>query len=694
MILKFNLQPFALTKNYPAIIKWGALFIIFFIALFLRLDNIGHWIDNPERYFHNQTPNILNLDGYFYLDLARDLVDRTYHPVDQDKTIPYGQPRPSPAPLLSVITSKIHIITGIKLEWIALWLPSVLGSFIVIPLFLMGLRMGGLVMATSASLVGALSPHFLQRSTFGWFDTDSLVVVFPLAIAWAVYRFATTQCQRRWIFLAFAFLFEILFLWWWDFGPAPVLGAFLIPMSVAIVFFSRNKTEFFAVLTTTTLFAAFIAIFKPTTLNSLFSTFSYLNETEEPVFPSSGSNVVEQFDASLSLLTRETMGGWLGFSLAVIGFGVFIYKTRKSALFLTFPFLVGCLSFSAVRFLIFLAPIVALSIGALIQGIWDYKERSKYAIPLAICVFLISIGQMLLDYDRDNQTTPLRLPYQIQAFKQMDAELPKDAAIWTDWSHGYPILYHGKRGTFADGANHSGRMLFFLGFPLAVESPRIAANFIRFYAKRGRDGLNTINRHMKGDWSNTIRLIQRLFYAGPDGALTALEKSGVKTPENQQKWLEFLFPPESRPLYIMLDYDKVRTPWYKFGSWNFENRSGPDFVHEPFLNLRINNSTIENDNFRIDLSKGVAIFHNSQFILKQLIVPGKGIRQFRKNGYSFELHEQQGWGVLMSENVLNSVGRQLYGFKLNNNPWFTPVIDNLPLYGIWKVTADNLNSDK
>ena len=278
-----NINSIIDTSKSNQLITWLLLLLVFFIALFLRIDNFGYWTENPERFFHGDTPNILNVDGYYYLDLARDLVNRTYALVDQDRTIPYGKPRPSPVPLLSIITSKIHLISGIKLEWIALWLSSLLGSFIVIPLFLVGLQLGGRVMAFCTSIVGALSPHFLQRSTFGWFDTDSLVVILPLMIAWAAMMFSTTRSQRRWYYLASAFAFELIFLWWWDFGSAPVLAAFLIPIAVAIVFYTQDNKERNGILAITALFTTFIAIFKPGTITSFFSTFSYLNEKEETV---------------------------------------------------------------------------------------------------------------------------------------------------------------------------------------------------------------------------------------------------------------------------------------------------------------------------------------------------------------------------------------------------------------------------
>ena len=669
---------------------WLGLLLVFLLAAFLRLDNLGTWLAQPAKYFVDEQPLLLNVDGYYYLDLARDLVNDTYATVDPDRTVPYSRPRPAPVPLLSIVTSVTHQLTGFSLSWIAIILPAILGALIVFPVYGLGCQLGGRVMGFTAAVFAGASPHYVQRTTLGWFDTDGLVVVLPLAIAWAVMRFAESRDQRRLGFLALAVVFEILFLWWWDFGTAPVLAALLTPMTVAIALYPLGKRFRINLIVGILIGVGLISVFKPNTLASFLGQFEYLYEVEETTFPSSGGNVVEQRGTDFNTLARETMNGWPGFILALAGFLLLALRQRKRVLFLAFPFIVGCLSLTAARFMIFLAPIVGLGVGMLVQSIWNLKSRVSWAIPVAILAFVLPTWQIAAEHKRDNNLPPLRLPYQVTAMKKIKTVAPEDSAIWADWSHGYPILYHSDRGTFADGAFHSGRMLFVLSLPLATDNPRFAANWIRFFPRRGNEGLDEINRRIDGDWDKTIHFFRQVFSAGPRDSIALLKKFGVTSGRSQAQWLEYLFPSERRPVYVFLDYDKIRTPWLRFGLWNFAEGRGPQFAHEPIIGLRREGDLILNNRFELNTSTGIVKYNNSDIPIRQLLVHGRGVRQMHKRGFTFEYFEKEGWGMLMDDNVLPSVGRKLFSKRLNNSPWFKPVIDSLPYYGLWKVNPDNL----
>src|SRR5690606_32030732 len=72
----------------------AALAAVSVFALSLRLDNLVRWQELPHAYFVDDAPMLLNVDGYYYLDLARDLAEGNYKPVDLDRVVPDGRPRP------------------------------------------------------------------------------------------------------------------------------------------------------------------------------------------------------------------------------------------------------------------------------------------------------------------------------------------------------------------------------------------------------------------------------------------------------------------------------------------------------------------------------------------------------------------------------------------------------------------------
>ncbi|MFT5111016.1 MAG: asparagine N-glycosylation enzyme membrane subunit Stt3 [Parasphingorhabdus sp.] len=672
-------------------IAWIGLGLVFLLAIFLRVDNYWFWQDNPQQFFVEGAPILLNVDGYYYLDLARDLAENNYHSIDENRTVPSGQPRPTPVPLLSVITNLIHQVTGWELAWIAVFLPTLFGALIVFPVYGLGIQYGGRVMGLAAAVITAASPHFVQRTTLGWFDTDGLVVVFPLAIAWALLRFAESPPSTRMRYLAWAAVFEILFLWWWDFGIAPVLAALLIPLSVAIFFYEHSRTFKLQLLTASSIAFGLVAVLKPETLMSFINQFNYLYELEDIAFPTAGGNVTEQSGIGFNILSRETMNGWLGVVMGLGGFILLALRERKRVFFIAFPIIVGCLSLTAARFLIFLAPVLGLGVGMLCQSIWNLKKQAYWAVPVSGLVFLLASWPIIADYQRDNSSMPLRRAYQVQAFKELEKLLPGDAAVWTDWSHGYPIAYYSRRGSFADGSFHSGRLIFTLSLPMAVDSPRLAANWMRFYAQRGDDGLQEIQRRLGGNWSTALDFLKQAFHVGPESTIEFLQDLKIADKNSQKEWLEFLFPAQLRPVYMFLDYDKMRTPWLRYGLWNTDQGNGPNFVHEVLVGLQRKDNFIENNYFRFNTNTGAATFRGSAIGLKQAIVHGRGLRPLRDQGLTLEYFEDHNWGVLVDDNALTSVARKLYSGQLHDSQWFSIVKDNLPTYGLWKVQPDNLD---
>ena len=73
-----------------------AMALVLALGWYVRFEDIREWKNQPQFFFHHDEPLLINLDGYFYLRLARDLTENRYHPVDELRTFPDHPPRPSP----------------------------------------------------------------------------------------------------------------------------------------------------------------------------------------------------------------------------------------------------------------------------------------------------------------------------------------------------------------------------------------------------------------------------------------------------------------------------------------------------------------------------------------------------------------------------------------------------------------------
>ncbi|MCZ7597640.1 MAG: hypothetical protein M5U09_07765 [Gammaproteobacteria bacterium] len=240
---------------------------------------------------------------------------------------------------------------------------------------------------------------------------------------------------------------------------------------------------------------------------------------------------------------------------------------------------------------------------------------------------------------------PLRMPYQARAMMDIAPLTPANALVWADWSHGYPIQYYARRGTFADGASHSGRQVYVISYAMSVASPRVAANWIRFFAYHGIGELDRLEELFGRDWDATVTALEEIFGSRTGRGIGAARRPPLLRGRRAAPLAGVFLSPEPRPIYLFLDYDKIRTPWLTWGAWNFASRTGPEFVHEPVLDVVRKDGVIGNDNnFNVDVATGVARYNSATFPLKQMLVHGRGLRRIRDRGLTFEYFEPQGWG--------------------------------------------------
>lgn len=160
---------------------WALLLLVLAVSVFMRVHDYPAWRDNPDVFFFDGQPLLLNGDGYHYLRLARDYRDGHYAPVDELRTTPEHPPRPMPAPLLSVLTAALSAFSPLSLDWAAVSLPVVLSLLLAVPLLMLCRQLCIPPFASLIAVLVALNTHwFITRTRLGAFDTDCLIVAFVL----------------------------------------------------------------------------------------------------------------------------------------------------------------------------------------------------------------------------------------------------------------------------------------------------------------------------------------------------------------------------------------------------------------------------------------------------------------------------------------------------------------------------------
>ena len=194
----------------------AALLMVIIVGLIIRLEDIRDWQQQPDIAFYQGEPVLTNFDGYYYLTLARDLVEGTYNKVDEKRAVPDGIDRPSPPPLMSVMAAAVAKVTPFSMSWIGAVFPAVVGVLLALPLFGLGRYYGGAAMGLTAALMGLVSHYYVYRSNLGWFDTDCMNITWAMISAWCFLNFGVKQTSRRYLYFAAGLVNTALFLWWWD----------------------------------------------------------------------------------------------------------------------------------------------------------------------------------------------------------------------------------------------------------------------------------------------------------------------------------------------------------------------------------------------------------------------------------------------------------------------------------------------
>lgn len=723
--LQMTLSPWWKQRGWRVAV--GLLFIML-VSLYLRGDSLTHWLDNKNRFFFQsqQIPLLLGVDGYYYLDIARELQQGNYQPLDLRRGVPQGLERSTIAPLASVLTASLANLFAVPLEWVAIILAPVLGTLLAVPAFLLGRAFGlramtpwleesrrydaAAVMGLVTALFTVLSPYMLSRSMLGWYETDPLNVSFAIMAAFfALYYGDVRHKGTRSLWFAGWAVTLLLFYWWWQAAVA-VLVLAAGPMLIAFFIMGWRTREallgslfMLGCVVIALIFFQGVDALTPTGLVQQF--FSLLNfitgDDAQGSFRSVSADVSEQLTVSVERFMENTTGGLIPFTLAIGGLLGLAVTTGYRVLYLTALFFVTALSVTGVRFMIFAAPLFGLGIGFIAFSLWGMKLRLLWR---AMAIILISLGiawwTVPVAESFDSQV-PRRKPALFDAMLALRQQTQEDAVIWASWGHGHPLVYYANRGTIADGGYHPAALRYALNFPLTVSDQRLAANWMGFVAAHGLPGLieaNALFGKNEQDWSAGMARLQALLAKGVNGARDLLLSEDGIEKNVLEKRLAFLFPGARRPLYLMLDELLLTEDWFGFGQWDFKQQVSP---HQEYLILHdvkpvrpaLLNALSSIGKAQIDMGEGEVRFLHGKMALRQITLLGpsglKG-RNFSDNAEnSVHIVTDASIGVLAGKSESASLLNQLF-FELNGkSPYFMLKQVLLPIYSIWQVTPES-----
>jgi hypothetical protein len=718
------------------------LFLIITFGLYWRIQPIENWNKEGSNRVLFDQPILLNVDGYFYLNLARDLLENTYDPVDLNRNVPEGLPRPFPPPLLSYITYIIAKWTPFSLDWIALILPAVLGVIIAFPIFALGKHYGGSLIGLISAFLSLIVYGYYYRSSIGWYDTDVLNVTFICCAAYFSIKFGKHRGWGRYLFFLFGAINFVLFLLWWDQAPVVVTITALGPFAIALlVYYRPAKREgliFFGFL-----FLCFVFFLTFFGMDSLFDFFSkiggywkYIEKQSVDYIPQASMYVMEQVKPSFKQILQHTTGNIFVFLfVALPGLIGLFYFHKKDSLFIIMLALLSAFSFSAIRFSIYLSVFLSLSIGFFFWLVWRFGQRSNFLlIALLALLVMVSWNPLQVTNDLPYRTVSIVSSVHRMVFDEFHKKLPSNAVIWTNWTFGYPIRYYARLGIVGDGSNHGGKLLLATTLPLTTTSWRQSANFMKFYIKNGmhfidcfsellnefgndwfyhyNEFINLLDLKARSSakildtWPTSYELITNILADSPTDSKDRFKETYPQaTEDDMDKWLSLFYPEEYRPTYLFMDYKMFYATTFLMQDWDFDLQKGKPLYFNVIWNTKKRGDFIIAESkysrgkqkVKVNLKEGIATVGKKSFYLTHFCWnDGTKLHEHaynRTSGLRFEMNLPRKYGAFVDEETSKTLFNKILFNQIMTRETYRSSFFEFkgfvkPMFQIYRVKGD------
>ncbi len=488
------------------------LLILFLLPLSFHYLDYLSFLKDSQNFFEN-TLILTSYDSYFYAKGAREFLESL------NFNLPYLS-------LVGGVLAKVFGLSNV-LVWGSVILSASFGLvlyfliFVVLEFLAILTLRANQLFAFLGAFLGALAPHFYQRSGVGYFDTDMLILSLPLL---AILCFWQYLIKQRFCFLALFGITAFLAVGWHSGIQNLLLVGFLLygvyeifnfvvfrhfksPIleisSVFLILLTFSSYTFFALLLVLVgLFfkkskislvvffiacgyACFLGLFNPIIAQLKAYLFGEIQYSKTFIYASVVDSILETSKANFLTLAQRSGGvGLLFFGLVgFVGFGAYFAFLKKNFVYLyifLLPFLfLGFASLKlGVRFSLFLSPILALGSVLLVVGI--LKVIPKF-LKSAILIFagLVALWVANLEYAIPK---PILKAKEIEGFRALPFASSDIVFSW--WDYGYALEYFTNATILLHGGRHSGSVNYTIAEILLNSSSVLGKNFSLILAQK------------------------------------------------------------------------------------------------------------------------------------------------------------------------------------------------------------------
>ena len=152
-------------------------------------------------YFFDGNILLTTNDAYHFATATKDLIngnlDNAFYPI-------------ASLEMPSILSAMFYYLLPFSIDDLFFFLPIILSSFVAIPMYLFAKDMTNKYYAFFAATLTPISIGYSNRTIGGYYDTDMLVLFFPLLGLYFMYRILKQYNLRDVIFAAICFILALL----------------------------------------------------------------------------------------------------------------------------------------------------------------------------------------------------------------------------------------------------------------------------------------------------------------------------------------------------------------------------------------------------------------------------------------------------------------------------------------------------
>lgn len=680
----------------------STLLILIAVAYLFSVGMRFIWVNEVSTMaqFHWNNELMINTnDGYLFAEGARDSLAGSNQPNDLSGV----------GTSVAQLTALLAQILPISFETLILYMPSFLGSLIVIPLILIGRALNQTTMGFIAALLASIAHSYYNRTMTGYYDSDMLNIVFPVLEMYSLILALTHQRNRYLIPIATSIA---LYQWWYPQAYSLDTAMLIMIVGYTVIFDRRNLYLYKISLFILIGILSIPLISKISLAMLVFAWFHWKKELSEKffwllfagvvgiyfftggidpiwfrlkiyLFTQEGENTVAsslQFYNVMStvreagqipfpVFAERISGHTITFLLASAGYIMALIAYRP--LLVTLP-LVGLgfiAMFAGLRFTIYAVPMMAIGFAYLLVFLTQRIEKLWLRYTALLFFTSVALYPNYL-HIKEYMTPTVFTNQEVTSLDKLRQITSREDYVVTWWDYGYPIRYYSDVKTWIDGGKHTGDVNYPASFVLSTQDPLATAHMMRLFTEYTEKGYTDTNK-TQNDFEY---MMTQEGFKDPEEFLTALSLP------------EYKGPAKTRDVYLYLPFKMMEIlPTVTLFS-NLDLKNGGE-RQPPFFYAT---QSVQDTGKTLELGNGLSVIKEKNIIkLGKQEVPIKGFFQigydktntlqineqsFASEGLNLIYMASYGRFLVVDDFYLNSTYIQMFVFERYDKTLFEPII--------------------